>query len=336
MKVNVLKLKSYLVDVLSFVGMPEDEAKIFSDILVQADQRGVKSHGVMRIDGYVRQIERGRMKKKASHTVVVENPVLSVWDAQSSCAHVISHFAMLEAIRKAKNFGIAFVGVRNSNHFGAGAYYSKLAADQGMIAIVSSTASPTMAPWGGKEKLIGNNPLALSAPTVDSPTVTLDMAQSTVAFGRIDNIRTQGIPNVPEGWAFDKEGNPTTKTDDVYSVVPIAGYKGFGLAFFIDIISGMLIGGNTGARCANGPSHSFLVMDPVAFGKDIDAFKKELEDRIAEFKACPKKDGVEEIFMPGEIEENCFSKSQEEAEIIDEVVDQLNALAERLGVEARL
>jgi len=316
--------------------MPEDEAIIFTNILLHADQRGVKSHGVMRLDNYVKQLENGRMKKKVNYTVVVDKPFIAVWDANNSCAHVASHYAMLDAIEKAKKHGMGFVGVRNSNHFGAGAYYSKLAADAGMIGIVSSTAAPTMAPWGGKEKQIGNNPLALSAPTINSPTVTLDMAQSVVAFGKIDNIRTQGIPNVPEGWAFDKEGNPTTKTDEVYSVVPIAGYKGFGLSFFIDIISGMLIGGNTGARCSNGPSHSFLVIDPAAFGNSTDAFRQTLEDRIAEFKSCPKKDGVAEIYMPGELEEICFNESQTDAEIIDEVVDQLNAIAQRLGVAARV
>jgi len=339
MKVNVKELHDYCVAVLTTIGMPEDEANIFSEILIHADKRGVKSHGVMAFGRYISLIEKGSMAKKFTYSVVTDNPVIAVWNANQSCAHVSSYNAMKTAIEKAKTYGIGFVGVHNSNHFGAGAYYSLQAADAGMIGIVSSTAGPTMAPWGGKEKQIGNNPLALSAPAAKHPTVTLDMAQSVVAFGKITNIKTQGIPDVPAGWAFDKDGNPTTKTDDVYSIVPIAGYKGFGLSFFIDIISGMLIGGNTGDRCGDatgGPSHSFMAINPAAFGYSLDDFKKQLDDRIEEFKSCPRKDGVDEIYMPGELEEIYCSKSLENAEIIDEIVDQLNDIAKRLGCDARV
>ena len=340
MKVSVKELNSYCIDVLKRVGMPQDEAEIFAEVLIQADQRGVKSHGVAAFGRYIKQIEDGHMLKKAKHTTVVDNPVIAVWDAHLSCAHVISYFAMKEAIEKARKYGIGFVGVRNSTHFGAGAYFTKQAADAGMIGIASSTAGPTMAPWGGTQKLIGNNPLSLSAPAASSPTVTLDMAQSVVAFGRIANLKTQGVKNIPEGWAFDKDGQPTTVTDDVYSLTPFGDYKGFGIALFVDIISGMLIGANTGPRCGGGGDcsngHTFLAIDPSAFGISPDEFKKVLEDRIAEFKSSPKKAGADNIYMPGELEEICYNNSQVEAEIIDEVVDQLNELAERIGSPLRV
>ena len=342
MKVKVSELRAYCNDVLTTIGMPADEAEIFTGALMHADQRGVKSHGVMAFERYTNLLLMGAMQKKASYTAVIDSPAVAVWDANRSCAHVIGHWATLAAIEKAKISGLGMIGVRNSNHFGAGAYYSKLISDADMIGIVSSTAGPTMAPWGGKEKQIGNNPLALSAPTITSPTVTLDIAQSVVAMGKIANLKTQGIPDVPEGWAYDKDGNPTTKTADVYSIVPFGGYKGFGLSFFIDIISGILVGGCTGARCAEafvgfgGPSHSFLAINPKAFACEPDVFKQALEDRIAEFKSCPKKDGVDTIYMPGEIEEICYNNSQEETEIINEVVDQLNAVAVKVGSKARV
>ena len=339
MKVNVKELHNYCVSVLKFVGMPKDEADIFAEILIHADQRGVKSHGVMAFMRYVGLIEKGYMAAEFSYATVVDNPVISVWNANRSCAHVAGYYAMKAAIEKAKTYGIGFVGVNNSNHFGAAAYYAKQASDAGMIGIASSTASPTMAPWGGKEKQIGNNPLALSAPAAKAPAVTLDMAQSVVAYGKISNIITQGIPEIPEGWAYDKQGIPTEKTNEVYSLIPMGKYKGFGTSFFIDIISGMLIGGATGERCGDsidGSSHTFMAINPPAFGTSLDDFKKQLDDRVDEFKSCPKKDGVDEIYMPGEIEEICYGESLTEAEIIDEVVDQLNALAARLGCEARV
>ena len=343
MRVSVKKLHDYCVNVLGFLGMPDDEAEIFSEILIQADQRGVKSHGVMAFMRYVGLIEKGIMQKKASHTAVVDNPIVAVWDAHSSCAHVTGYYAMQEAINKAIKYGIGFVGVRNSNHFGAGAYYSKQAADAGMIGLVNSTAGPTMAPWGGTERLIGNSPLSVSVPTDTSPTVTLDMAMSTVAFGRITNIKTQRIKNIPEGWAFDKLGNETTVTDEAETLIPVGGitggYKGFGLAFIIEIMSAILIGGPTGLRGnddAGRPSHIFVAIDPTCFGSSLEEFTKVMEERIAEFKNGKKKEGVSEILMPGEIEEINYLKMYKEVEVIDEVVYQLNALAERLGCSARV
>jgi len=338
MKIDVKQLHDFCLDILKTVGMPEDEAEILTGTLLQADQRGVKSHGVMSLGRYVGLMEKGVMPKTMNYMVVKDNPVIAVWDANRCCAQVVCHYAMKTAIEKARSFGIGFVGVRHSNHFGAGAYYSKLAEQEGMIGIAASTGDPTMAPWGGTEKMIGNNPLAITAPTVDTPPVTLDMAQSVVAFGKINNMKRQGIKTIPEGWALDKNGAPTTNSDDVYSVMPICGYKGFGLALVIDIISGLLIGGGTGVR-ANpdqwGPSHTFIAIDPNAFG-DAGEFKKSLEARIAEFKSCPKREGTAEIFMPGEIEENCYAASRTAADIIPEIVDDLNALAMRLDRPVRL
>ena len=334
MKINVGDLRALCAGVLTNAGMPEAEAEIFSEMLVHADRRGVRSHGVMAFERYVSLIENGNMAKKFKYTAVADNPAIAVWDAHRSCGHVSGYYAMKEAIKKAGTYGIGFVGVRNSSHFGAGAYYSLQAAEAGMIGIVSSTAGPTMAPWGGKERKIGNNPLSLSAPASKHPVVTLDMAQSVVAMGKINIYRNQGIEALPAGWAFDKDGNPTEKTEDAYSVVPIAAYKGFGLSLFIDIISGILIGGATGERCgdaASGPSHTFAAIEPSAFGLALDEFKKQLGDRIDEFKSSPKKDGVDQIYMPGEPEEINYANAQNEVEVYGDVIEQLNALANRYG-----
>ncbi len=338
MRINVKELKTFCMDILTSVGMPEEEARILTGTLLDADQRGVKSHGVMSLGRYVGLMENGTMPKKVDYKVETDNPVIAVWDGNRCCGQVLGHLAMKCAIEKARTYGIGFVGVKNSNHFGAGAYYAKLAEKEDMIGIAASTGDPTMAPWGGTTKLIGNNPLAISVPAGKELPVTLDMAQSVVAFGKINNMKRQGYKEVPAGWALDAEGMPTTDIDKVYSVVPLGGYKGFGLALMVDVISGLLFGGGTG-RLAEpdklGPAHTFMAIDIKAFG-DAEAFKKRMDDRVEELKSCRTAKGTERIYMPGEIEERCFAQSQETADIIPEIVDDLNALAERLGREVRL
>lgn len=338
MRIRVEELKAFCMDILTVTGMPEAEARILTETLLQADMRGVKSHGVMSLKRYVNLMETGVMPKKLDYKVETDNPVIAVWDGNRCCGQVLGHTAMKAAIEKARSFGIGFVGVKNSNHFGAGAYYSKLAEQEGMIGIAASTGDPTMAPWGGAEKQIGNNPLAISVPAKESLPVTLDMAQSVVAFGKIANMKRQGFKEVPAGWALDENGEPTTDIDRVYSVMPLGGYKGFGLSLMVDVISGLLIGGGTGVR-ANpdqmGPAHTFMAINPGAFG-DAEEFQARVDARVAEFKSCRRSAHSAGIYMPGELEEICYEQSREAADIIPEIVGDLNALAEEMGRKIRL
>ena len=338
MKVNVKQLRKFCLSALAAVGMDKSDSEILTETLLHADMRGVKSHGVMSLGRYIGLMQDGTMPKKLNYTVVKDNPVIAVWDGNRCCGQVLSHYAMKAAIEKAKVYGIGYVCVRSSNHFGAGAYYSLLAEKAGMIGIAASTGDPTMAPWGGTEKVIGNNPLAVSVPAKDELPMTLDMAQSVVAFGKINNMKRQGVAAIPEGWALDRNGKPTTVPSEVYSVVPSGGYKGIGLALVVDVMSGLLFGGGTGVR-ANpdqwGVSQSFMAIDPSAFG-DADAFRASIDSRIAEFKAVPLAEGASPIMMPGEPEEKTFALQQEEADIIDEIVVDLNTLAEKLGISERL
>lgn len=338
MRIKVDELREFCLDILTETGMPEAEAEILTETLVEADQRGVKSHGVMSLKRYVNLMQTGVMPKKLDYKVEVDNPVIAVWDGNRCCGQVLGYTAMKAAIEKAKTYGIGFVGVKNSNHFGAGAYYAQMAEKEGMIGIAASTGDPVMAPWGGAEKLIGNNPLAISVPAGDVPPVTLDMAQSVVAFGKIANMKRQGYKEVPAGWALDAEGEPTTDIEKVYSVMPLGGYKGFGLSLMVDVISGLLIGGGTGVR-ANpdqmGPAHTFMAIDISAFG-DKKKFLDNMDARVAELRSCRKARNSNGIFMPGEIEEKCYAESKESADIIPEIADDLNALAEKMGRKVRL
>jgi len=334
-KVRLNSLIDFCNKLFIAVSVPPDEAQIITTSLIEADRRGVRSHGVVCIPRYISLIQKGKMRNKCEYKVLQEYGAVSVWDGMRSNGQVLGYKAMKEAICKARKYGISFVAVKGSNHFGAGAYYSQLAEKEGMIGIVSSTGSPTMAPWGGAERMIGNNPLAVSIPAGSRKSIDLDMAQSVVAFGKITNLAKQGETTIPPGWAFDSDGVETVDVSNVHSVIPIGGHKGFGLSLVIDIISGILFGGATGDRAGDeneGPSHSFMAIDIDVFG-NRDRFINAVETRIAELKGCRLAKDSDGIFMPGEIEHNNYEKSQESVELITEVVNDLNILACELGIE---
>lgn len=323
--IAVDELKQLCLKRLAEVSVPDTEARIITDILVEADQRGVHSHGVVCLPRYISLIKRGIMKRKMEYETVTDSGAVSVWDGLRSNAQVLGKAAMLHAVERAREYGMAAVAVKNSNHFGAGAYYSELAADAGMIGITVSTGSPTMAPWGGAERMIGNNPLAVAVPVKDGEPILLDMAMSVVAFGKITNLAKQGIPKIPEGWALDEDGRETTDVSKVYSVIPVGTYKGFGLALIIDILSGILFGGATGERAGDdcqGPAQLFIALDIGAFGNS-GRFYQELSDRMAELKACRKAEGSGEILFPGELENITRSHSGEYVKLIREIVEEL-------------
>lgn len=164
------------------------------------------------------------------------------------------------------------------------------------------------------------------------------MARSVVAFGKIANMKRQGLKEVPAGWALDENGDPTTDIDRVYSVMPLGGYKGFGLSLMVDVISGLLIGGGTGVRANPDqmrPAHTFMAIDPGAFG-DPEGFRAGVDARVAGFKSCRRSAHSTGIYMPGELEELCCERSGEEADIIPEIVEDLNTLAKEMGREVRL
>lgn len=327
-QVPVKELYDLSVASLLKIDVPEDEAKIIVESLVEADQRGVYTHGCVCMPRYVGLMNEGKMLRKAEYTVVRQTDTVEVWDAKRSSGQVIGNWAMHAAMKKAKVHGVGIIAAKNSNHFGAGAYYAQLAQKQGMIGIAMSTGSSTMAPWGGADRLIGNNPVAVAIPTEKNPPVVLDMAQSVVAFGRISNVRKQGGKVLPAGWALDENGVPTEDADKAYTVVPMAAHKGFGTALIVDVLSGILFGGATGNRAGDdqdGPSCMYIALNIDAFG-DRAAFLEMMDDRIDEMKSSRLAPGSRGVFMPGEIEHNNAADAQEMVWMMPEIVADLRAM----------
>ncbi len=242
-------LKEFCTQLLQKLGVPHQEAEVTADTLVSANLRGVDTHGVMRMTYYTAKLRSGVIKPKVDLTPIRETIATALLDGHDGIGQVISHRAMQIAIRKAKEAGIAYVSVRNSNHLGACAYYSMMALPHDMIGFVFTNASPRLAPTGGTERLFGNNPWSIAVPAGRQLPVVLDMANSVVAAGKIRVLQKEGKP-IPEGWALDVDGVPTTDPEKALKgiLLAIGGYKGYGITLIVDLLTGVLADSAYGPR----------------------------------------------------------------------------------------
>jgi LDH2 family malate/lactate/ureidoglycolate dehydrogenase len=315
------RLFDFTQRVFSNIGVPEDEAAIIADSLVEADLTGVDSHGVSRIPIYAKRIETGVVNAAARLEVVSEYPGALVLDGCNSMGIVTGVRAMDMAIKKAETAGSVFVTVRNSNHFGIAAYFTRRALAKDMIGYAASNAPSTMAPWGGIKPYMGTNPFSAAVPAGKELAIVMDMATSVVAQGKIILAAKEG-KSIPLGWAITKEGEPTTDAKAALegTVLPFGGPKGYAVALLVDILSGILSGANFGPYLNNmwndfeNPQkvgHCFSVMDIKKF-QDIGAFKDKMDRMIRDIKESPKARDVVEILLPGEPEHRRREKNLKE------------------------
>lgn len=335
--INVQEAKDKITKIFMNVGVNKDEATIIAQMLVEADQRGVHSHGILCTARYVKLIREGKMRPNMNINVLKDNGVVAVWDGNHSSGQILGYRSMEEAIKKAKEHGIGVVCVKGANHFGALAYYAQMAQRAGMIGTALGTGDSTMAPWGGCEKVIGNNPISVAAPARNEVSPVLDMAMTVVANGKVSNMKRQGATEIPEGWGLDREGVPTTSMKDYYTIPPMAGYKGWGMAVMVDILAGVLFGGGTGDRAkdsVDGPSIMMIAMDISAFN-DEEKYFSDVDARINELKSSKKAKYSNGILMPGEIEANKFAASEESGivEVLPENLDMVNDIAKEMAIE---
>ena len=242
LRVDAEKLQAAVAAIMEKEGVAPQDAAIVADSLVSAELTGLQSHGVQRVKFYTDSMEAGGTDPKCRIKTIRDFPGGALLDAQGALGIVAAYRAMELAIQKAKDVGIGIVNVRNSNHCSCTAYYIRMAAKENMLAIVSSNAPKSMAPWGSREKYLGTNPLAVGAPTHGDP-VMIDMATSVVARGKIILADKKG-DSIPEGWAIDVDGHPTTDAAKALEgcVLPFGGAKGSGIAMMIDVFSGVLSG----------------------------------------------------------------------------------------------
>lgn len=324
-------------------GLPEVDADLLADSLVQADLWGHQSHGVMRTFWYGARFRSGATRPETTTSFVVDAGAVAVLDGRDGVGQVIAAQAMRAAIERAKSHGIGAVSVRNSGHFGTAMYFTRLAAEAGCIGFLSTNASPAMAPWGGRAKLIGNNPWSIAAPAGHRPPMMLDIANTAVARGKLYLARQRREP-IPETWAIDAEGRPTTDAalGIAGTILPMAGHKGYGIAAMMDVLSGVLSGsgfadmvvGPYEPEGRSGVGHLAMALDIAAF-RPVADFEADMERLIARIKAAPRNAEVPEVFYPGEPEALAEVRHRRDGVVIP--ADTLAALdegAREVGIEA--
>jgi LDH2 family malate/lactate/ureidoglycolate dehydrogenase len=340
------KLQFFCRQVFEKAGVSPERAEIVADSLVQADLRGVDSHGVVRTAIYLKRVEAGLLDPHSHPKVMESGDVTAIVDGRNNFGAVVGMTALEFALQRAKEKGAAVVGVKASNHFGTGAYYALKAIEKNMILIVMSNASQTMPPTGGIRPFIGTNPLCVGIPAGRALPYVLDMATSVVARGKII-VASQKQQSIPAGWAIDKDGNPTTDADEALngSVLPLGGPKGYAISMFIDILAGVLTGAGFGKYVNNmyenweqsqNVGHFFIAIDIGRF-IPIDLFKERMDTYIREIKAEPKATGVAEILIPGEIEHRTVLKRKEEGiELPIKVAEELAEIGRKFGLDINL
>ena len=342
---NAERLTSFAAAVLAAVGVPEPDARLVADSLVTADLWGHQSHGVLRLSWYVDRIRAGVMRAVTTPETVSDTGPLAVVDGHDGVGQVLAAFASREAARRAREHGVGVVAVRNSNHFGTAAYFTRMAARDGCVAILTTNASPAMAPWGGRRKTVGTNPWSIAAPAGEHDVLVMDIANTAGARGKVYLAGRRGEP-IPAGWALDAEGRPTTDPAAAIEgvILPMGGHKGYAISFMMDVLSGVLTGSSfaTGVRGPqqaerrSGCGHMVLAID-VAAVADPDGFAERMEALIAEMKAVPLASGFEEIFYPGEIEDRSRARREREGiEVPAKTMEALERLAAETGVPLAL
>src|SRR5215475_13930759 len=230
-RIDATHLLDFATAVYASAGMPEADARLVADTLVQADLWGHQSHGVLRLGWYLDRLRHGVMHPVTTPELVVDAGAIAVLDGHDGVGQVLTMQATHEVITRAKAHGIGAVAVRHSNHFGTCMYYTRRIAAAGCVAMLTSNGGPAMAPWGGRKKIIGTNPWSVATPAGKHPPFLMDMANTGVARGKIYLARNKRQP-IPEGWAIDKDGAPTTDPQAAIDgiILPMAGHKGYAIA----------------------------------------------------------------------------------------------------------
>jgi LDH2 family malate/lactate/ureidoglycolate dehydrogenase len=310
--VSPAALLKFCVTCFVKLGLPVREAKIIAENLVFANLRGVDSHGVIRLKVYAERLRAGGFKPKAKPRILCENPSTALIDAGHGVGQVAAMKAMKLAITKARKTGVAVVSVKNSNHFGAAAFYAMQAVERGMIGLAATNSGPTMAPSGGREARLGNNAMAIAIPAGKHPPIVLDMATGAVAWGKIF-VAQQEKKKIPTTWALDKYGLPTDDPDtaaDGGLIQPLGGYKGYALCLILDILTGVLSGGGFSTHVKTlyqelaKPAQISQACAALLIGSfmPLTKFRRRVDEIIDLMHGCPTAPGVDKIFVPGEIE----------------------------------
>jgi LDH2 family malate/lactate/ureidoglycolate dehydrogenase len=352
------RLKDFVVSVFESIGCSEADAQLASDVLVSADARGIDSHGVARLAGYIRLYDHGRLNPQPSIKILHESPSTALVDGDRGLGLVVAPKAMEIACEKAALAGTGWVAVQNSNHFGIAGYHAMKAVPQQMIGWAMTHAAPLVTPTFSKEKLLGTNPIAVAIPALEEPAFLADFASTAVAYGKLEILQRKGL-DTPDGWVQDKDGNPS---NDAFAIknggalLPLGGdrehgsHKGYGLGAVVDILSGVLSGANfgpwvppfatagfmqAGETVGKGTGHFLGAMRVDAFRPTAD-FLQDMDLWIRRFRNAEAVEG-KHVLIPGDPERLLeIERKKDGIPLLEPVVADLSALASRFHLDFKL
>jgi LDH2 family malate/lactate/ureidoglycolate dehydrogenase len=347
--VSRLALFAFVAAAFRAAGARPRDAALTAETLVLADARGHPSHGVSRLRQYLRLVESGAIDVRTRPVVRTRRGALELWEGHHVLGPAVGHAAMARAVAKARRMGLAAVLVRDAGHFGIAGAYALRAMESGLVGMAMCNGTPVIAPSGARAPGLGTNPIAIGAPDGEGRGFLLDMATSVVAGGKVEVARRAGLP-IPAGWALDRDGRPTTDAAAALDgmMLPLggaaetSGYKGYGLAAAVDLLTGVLSGGAFGLAVAgmwdtghpSTISQLHLAIDPAALG-DAGAFAARLRRWRAELAGLPRQPGVDEILVAGDPEWRAAQRQAERVALLPSVAEDLARLAFERGLEAR-
>lgn len=349
------QLRNFTYSVFIKMGCPADQARQATEVLLSADLRGVDSHGVARLVGYVRLWEAGRINARPNIAVVHETPSTAVIDGDGGLGLAVAPVAMEKAIEKAHNVGTGWVAVRNSNHYGIAGYHAMQALQHDMIGMSMTNASPLVSPTFATERLLGTNPIAMAVPAKEQPPFVADFATTTAANGKLEILQRKELP-APAGWIQDAQGSSSLNPHELKNggaLLPLGGdvergsHKGYCLGSIVDILSGVLSGANYGPWVPPFVSFLPLAPDPVGTGighffgamridafRPADEFKENMDRWISRFREAATVAGQEKVLIPGDPEREMENRRKDEGiPLLPPVIKDLQELAKKLKVE---
>jgi LDH2 family malate/lactate/ureidoglycolate dehydrogenase len=338
------ELESFAADVLAAAGVPAADARLVAASLVDADLRGIHSHGVTRLGIYVERLRKGGNDPNAEVRVVAEAPALTLLDAGNALGQIASARAVEIAVESARSVGCAVVSVRSGSHFGAAGYWSRLIAEAGDIGVASTNGSPIMVPFGSAAAAIGTNPISFAFPSTDLPPIVVDFATSEATWGALVNASAAG-EEIPSSWALDADGNPTSDAAAAIAarrLLPFGRHKGSALAVAVELLTAALAGAASLSAVpdmyaeperGNGLGFFFLAVDPRVLGVAGERLAEAVHEAQSELNALPATAEAGRVLWPGQLEaERAAERRAAGIPLAASIADELEAVGRAVGV----
>lgn len=341
-------LERFTADVLAACGLGREDAECSARVLIASDLRGIDSHGVPRLKGYCDRLRQGLINVHPNFRVITETPATVAFDADNGMGHPSACRAMERCIEKARETGLCMATVRHSNHFGIAGYYAMMALEHGLCGVAMTNATPLVVPTFAREPYLSTAPIAVAIPAGKERPIVLDMATSTVAWGKIEIARREEKP-IPAGWALDRDGVVTTDPEAAISLTPLGAnrdlgsHKGYGLSLFVEVLCAQLAGATWSRYVAGSRTdpprpanigHAFMAWRIDAFRPE-DEFLADIDQMLAELRAAEPVDGAPRVYVPGDLEDDAEADRRVNGiPVHPKVVAELRALGEELGVPA--